>query len=76
MPAADKLSDVPVHTGAFELICGATGMVLTKTLAVAALLVQPLEVAVTEYKPMFQFATLVIDILGEAEVKPSGPVHL
>ena len=73
MPAADKLSDVPVHTGAFELICGATGTVFTKTLTVAAPLVQPFAVAVTEYKPLLEMATFAIEILGKAAVKPSGP---
>ncbi len=54
---------------------GVEGIGLTVTLAVAAALVHPLTVTVTEYVPAIADVEPDIEGLGADDVKPFGPVH-
>ena len=55
---------------------GVAGTGLTVTFTVAARLVQPFTVTVTEYVPLAEAVTLLILGFWAAYVKPLGPVQL
>ena len=77
LPVEDavKLKSIPTQIGLLFPATGATGVWFIVTLVVAAVLVQPLVVAVTEYVPEANVETLTIVGFCEVEVNPFGPLH-
>ena len=67
--------EFPEHNGEFADDIGATGIKLTTTFCMAAALVHPLTVTVTEYVPLW--AKLLFAMVGfcEEELNPFGPLH-
>jgi hypothetical protein len=55
---------------------GAIGVLLIRTEAVPAALVQPLEVTVTEYVPEDELVAGETEGFCKFELKPAGPVQL
>ena len=66
----------PAHIGLLLEADGAVGIALTVTLTVPGELMQPANIAVTEYVPVAKVVALVIEGFCKVDVKPLGPVQL
>jgi hypothetical protein len=72
----EKVIVCPTHTGLLVVMTGKAGTVFTVTVVVAAALVHPDTVAVTEYVPASAVVTPLMVGFWLVEVNPPGPDQL